>query len=148
MLNSVLTTSHTSLSVQTRTLLSQLFHVERLTQVTMCPKSTALANGRGGTWFQETSVTAVFTPPEVKDPGNTVLLTGKTLFSLRLLCQIFKLLTAGAFFDEFISVFSQFLGSRTVTADTLEVGGSISKTLPAGRHPLTSHAASVILLVD
>lgn len=73
---------------------------------------------------------------------------GKHFLSVRLLCQFSGWLHGGLSFHEFIFVCSQFLSSRTVTTDHLEVGGTISKTLPAGRHPLTFQAASVILLVS
>lgn len=92
---------------------------------------------------------SILSSPETEIPGSTMSTTGETFFSLRgsfvqfSSCRLHNRL----FFREFISGPSQFLGSWTVTADHFGVGGSISKILLTGRHPVTSHAASVTLLV-
>lgn len=87
-------------------------------------------------------------PHQTQSPGSKISPTGETVSIVRLLCQFSGWLRGGLYFHEFIFICSQFLSSRTVTTDHLEAGGTISKTLPAGRHPLTFQAAAVILLVS
>lgn len=100
-------------------------------------------------WVQDVFLSRLLSfPHQTQSPGSKISPRGKTFLSIRLLCQFSGWLRSGLYFHEFIFVCSQLLSSRTVTTDHLEVGGTISKTPPAGRHPLTFQAASVILLVS
>ena len=144
------TVSHLLLPVQTRKL-CQFFTWRDWASNCNMPKVTVLANGRDGTWSPEASKTSVFSPPEPESPGSNPVFKRQKHSSL---CEVpVSDFQAVGFAVDFSSMsLFLFLPSFPVIEQwlriTLEVGGSISKILPAGRHPLTSQAASVVSLMS
>lgn len=93
------------------------------------PQFTVLVNGRGGVWVQDIFLPRLLSfPRQTQSPGSKISPKGETFSLSKAHMSVFWLAPWWTLLPWIHFVCTQFLSSRTATADHLEVGGTISKT--------------------